>query len=183
MQKKGDEIPPEDVCMKTEYTRTLDKAYKFYRKSYVQDVKSHPMLHEPDFVFVASTVLLSMKKDRIYYVKVILHQLSFLVKAAYCTCPAGLSGCCNHVTGTLYCLEDYIYQDLQEEERKGCTDRLQVWNQPTGCPTRLHMALNEYPSCISINEWDCWPLLRRIIDPNKAHETRKTVFARFMRRN
>jgi len=30
LQKKGDEVPPEDVCMNTEYTRTLDKAYKFF---------------------------------------------------------------------------------------------------------------------------------------------------------
>jgi len=69
LQKKGDEVPPEDVCMKTEYTRTLDKAYKFFREGYVQDVKSHPMLHEPGFVCVASTVLPSMKKYQIYYVK------------------------------------------------------------------------------------------------------------------
>jgi len=52
------------------------------------------------------------------------------VAQACCSCPAGLSGCCNHVIGTLYCLEDYIHSGLQEDERKGCTERLQTWNHP-----------------------------------------------------
>ena len=49
--------------------------------------------------------------------------------SAHWACPAGLSGC-NHVTAILYCLEEYIYLDLHDNEVKGCTDRLQTWNQP-----------------------------------------------------
>ena len=41
---------------------------------------------------------------------------------ACCSCPTGLSGYCNHVTATLYCLEDYIHLGLQEDEKKGCTN-------------------------------------------------------------
>ena len=134
------------------------------------------------FVCVASTVLPSIKKIRY----TMLHQLSCLVKAAYCKYPAGLSGCWNHVTGTLYCLEDYIYQDLQKEEKKGCTNCLQAWNQPrlrnvTGCPTdkvkltKTAYGIERRPKLHSIKEWDCQPLSRRIIDPNKAQNLKDSL--------
>ena len=71
-----------------------------------------------------------MRKDRVYSVTIVIQELRCSVTTAYCTCTAGLSGCCNHITGTLYCLEDYIHQGLQDNERKGCTERLQKWNQP-----------------------------------------------------
>ena len=37
---------------------------------------------------------------------------------------------CNHVTTMLYCLEEYVYLGLYEDELKGCADRLQMWNRP-----------------------------------------------------
>ena len=71
-----------------------------------------------------------MRKDRVYTVTIVMQESNCSVATAYCTCTAGLSGCCNHITGTLYCLEDYIHQGLQDDERKGCTEHLQKWNQP-----------------------------------------------------
>jgi len=81
-------------------------------------------------VCTATTVLPSMRKDQIYYVIIVIDESSAYVATACCACPVGLSGCCNHVTATLYCLEDYIHCGLQEDEQKGCIERLQVWNQP-----------------------------------------------------
>lgn len=52
------------------------------------------------------------------------------VITAFCTCPAGLSGCCNHITATLYALEDYVHLGLREQEKLGCTEKLQTWNHP-----------------------------------------------------
>ena len=71
-----------------------------------------------------------MRKDRIYNVTVIIRESNARVVIAYCTCPAGLAGCCNHVTAMLYCPEDYVGLGLREEEELGCTSRLQTWNQP-----------------------------------------------------
>ena len=88
------------------------------------------MDHKPDYVCIVSRVLPSMKKDRVYSVTIVLQESNCSVSIAYCSCPAGLSGYCNHATGTLYCLENYIHLGLQEDERKGCTERLQTWNQP-----------------------------------------------------
>ena len=45
-----------------------------------------------------------------------------LVYTICCVCLAGLLGCSNHVTATLYCLEDYIHFGLQEDEQKGFTE-------------------------------------------------------------
>ena len=59
-----------------------------------------------------------MKKDCVYHVNIVVGESPCSINTAYCTCPAGLSGCCNHVIATLYCLEDYIHQGLQDEEKK-----------------------------------------------------------------
>lgn len=113
-----------------EYTRTLEKAYRFFKDGHVQALKCHPWSSQPDVICVTSTVLPSMRKDRIYCVTIAIKESTSHVMTAYCTCPAGLSGCCNHITATLYCLEDYVRRGLREEERMGCTEKLQKWNQP-----------------------------------------------------
>ena len=118
--KDGGVLSCEEVSgILTEYTRTLDKAYRFFRDGHIQDVKFHLMT---DFVCIAAKV-------RVYTVTTVMRDSSCSVATACCTCKAGLSGCCNHVTGT--CLEDkYIQQSLQDDERKSCTEHLQKWNQP-----------------------------------------------------
>ena len=75
-------------------------------------------------------MLPSMWKDWMYHVVIANTESTACTITACCACPAGLSGCCNHVTAILYCLEDYIHSGLQEDEQKVCTNRLQVWNQP-----------------------------------------------------
>ena len=112
------------------YTRTLDKAYHFFRDDHIQNVRYHSMPTQPDFVCIGASVLPSMKKDKMYNVFTVLSKLSAKVKTAFCVCPAGLSGCCNHITATLYCVEDYFRSGMDEEDKKGCTEKLQAWNQP-----------------------------------------------------
>ena len=102
----------------------------------MQDIKYQPMDHKPDYICIVSRVHPSMKKDRVYSVSIIIQESTCSVTTACCSCPAGLSGYCNHVTAMLYCLEDYIHLGLQENERKGYTERLQTWNQP-----RMHNAV------------------------------------------
>ena len=175
----------EELYMQTEYTRTLDKSYRFFRDGHVQDLKFHPMSHLEDMVCVISRVLASMKKI-FYHVTILICKSSCSIKMAYCTCPAGLSGCCNHAIATMYCLEDYISSGLQEEEKKGCTERLQVWNRPNpqhiiGRPTDEVMltkkvyGVEKRPKLHSINKWDCRPMSRRIVDPNKARRLRERL--------
>ena len=119
-----------DYNVPIEYTKTLSKAYVFFKDGHVQDIRYHPFPQKADYVCVKSKVLPSMRKDRMYTTVIVLHNSTAHIASAHCTCPAGLSGCCNHVTATLYCLEEYIYSGLYEDDLKGCTDKLQKWNQP-----------------------------------------------------
>ena len=169
-----------------EYTRTLEKAYRFFKDGHVQDVKYHSMPKQKDHICIVSKVLPSMKKDRVYNVVIVICESTTKVSTAYCACPAGLAGCCNHITATLYCLEDYIHQHLYEDEEKGCTDRLQAWNRPrrknvNARPTdEVRLSKHEYgvvkrPKLHSVNDWDCRPVSRRIIDPNKSRILRERL--------
>ena len=51
-----------------DYTRTLDKAYRFYQDGHIQKIKYHPLPQVPDHSCVSAAVLPSMKKDRVYKV-------------------------------------------------------------------------------------------------------------------
>ena len=95
-----------------EYTRTLDKAYRFFQDDHVQNFKYHPMPEILHHVCITATVLPSMRKDHIYSITILIHESTARVVKAYCACPAGLSGFCNRVTATLYCLKDYIHSGL-----------------------------------------------------------------------
>ena len=46
-----------------EYTRTLEKAYRFFKDGHVQAIKYHPWSSQPDVICVTCTVLPSMQKD------------------------------------------------------------------------------------------------------------------------
>ena len=125
-----------------------------------------------------------MRKDHVYSVTVIIQEYTCSVTTACCSCPAGLSGYCNHVTAILYSLEDYIHLGLQEDEQKGCTERLQMWNQsrmrntaprPSDSVvlTRKVFGVQKRPKVVTINNWYCRPTCRRIVDPNKARRLRE----------
>ena len=171
--------PPSDVYVPVEYTRTLDKAYRFYKNVHVQEIRYHPMLSVPGYICIAVKVLLSMRKDRVYHVSIIIKEFIARVMCAYCACPAGLSGCCNHVAATLYCLEDYFHLGLHEDEKKGCTDRLQTWNQPRkrnveARPTddvkltKEQYGVKKKLKIHRVNKWDCRPLSRGIVNLDKV---------------
>ena len=105
------------------------------------------------------------------------------VVSAYCVCPAGLSGCCNHVTATLYSIEDYFHLKLNEEDQKYCTEKLQRWNQPRkkkvdARPTDLVTltkkvyGVEKRAKICSVNKWDCRPTSRRVVQPNRKIKLR-----------
>ena len=178
VETTGDSVP-------IEYTRTLDKAYRFFQDGHVQKIKYHPLPSVPDHICITTNVLPSMRKDRVYSITVFIHESARVAKAC-CTCPAGLSGCCNHVTATLYCLEDYIHSGLQEDERKGCTERLQTWNVPKKVDAdpkpidsveliKKQYGVTKRAKNHRINEWDCRPVHRRLVDPNKARNLRESL--------
>ena len=110
------------------------------------------MPHNSHFLCVASTVLPSVKKDCVYPVNIVIWELPCSVNITYYTCPAKLSDCCDHVTATLYYLEDYIHQWLKDKERRlhGTSSSMELQNV-VGQPTD-EVKLREDLSCmLSIN--------------------------------
>jgi len=172
----------ESIC----YTRTLDRAYVFFQDGHVQKVRYHPMPNLPDYICVGASVLPSMKKHKKYDVRIVLSTHTAHVKTAICICPAGLSGCCNHVTATLYCIEEYFRLKLNEEDQKGCTEKLQVWNQSKpdkvdARPTNLVMlvkkvyGIEKRPKVCRVNQWDCRPTSSRKAHPDRKENLRKRL--------
>lgn len=168
------------------YTRTLDKAYRFFQDGHVQDIKYHPMPSQHDYVCIVASVLPSMKEDKMYSVRIILSDHTAHIEQAFCVCPAGLSGCCNHITATLYCIEDYFRSGLNEDDQKGCTEKLQTWNQPRrkkvdARPTNLVMlskkvyGVEKRPKVCNVNKWDCRPTSRRAVPPDRKVNLRKKL--------
>ena len=66
------------------------------------------MPKQNNHICIVSNVLLSMKKDRVYNVVIVICGSTTKVSTAYLAYPAGLAGCCNHITATFYCLDNYI---------------------------------------------------------------------------
>ena len=63
------------------------------------------------------------------------------IESAYCTCTAGLLGCCNHVTAMLFRVEAAVSTGAT---KPSCTSILSKWNVPTGSKTVLvHKPIDE----------------------------------------
>jgi len=94
------------------------------------------------------------------------------VVIAYCTCPARLSGCCNHKhilpwrLCALRLKRRGLYWKTTEVES---TEEVQFCLMNTSlCIARKSV---QY-----INSWDCLQSTRRIIDPNKARMLQKNLY-------
>ena len=85
-------------------------------------------------------------------------------------------------------MEDYIHSGLQEDEQKGCIERLQTWNIPKKLDAepratdsiqliRKQYGVTKRPKAHRINEWDCRPVNTKIVDPNKARNLRETLLS------
>ena len=66
--------------------------------------------------------------------------------------------------------------------------RLQTWNKPRKLDARprttdsvqlikMQYGVVKRPKSHRINEWDCRPVSRRIVDPNKARKLRENLFS------
>ncbi|XP_065893458.1 uncharacterized protein [Dysidea avara] len=170
------------------FTRPLDKAYRFFQDGHVQNIRYHPMPNQLNYICIGADVLPSMKKDKLYKVYIVLSELTSDVAKAFCACPAGLSGCCNHVTATLYCLQNYFHLKLNEEDEKSCTEKRQLWNQPRdkkvdARPTNLVTltkkvyGVEKRIKVCTVNQWDCRPTSRRAVPPDRRPNLRSRLLA------
>ena len=67
----------------------------------MQRIEFHPLPASSEFCYVRAKVLPSMVKNKVYCVRICLTSDGHM-HTAYCVCPAGLAGCCNHGAALIY---------------------------------------------------------------------------------
>lgn len=107
----------------------LSKASIFFKSGHVLSIQCQKL---NDHFYVKSQVLSSMKKTKAYNCFIVLDALGQVVRA-YDGCPAGLDGRCNHVSATLFALEEYFKVQAGNpggESMVSCTSKPCQWNIP-----------------------------------------------------
>ena len=117
--------------------KPIVKGYNFYKSGHVLQIFSKK---EKNKHYVLSKVQPLMKKGKVYTVKIIL-SLNGNITTAFCCCPAGVDGRCNHLAATLFSLEDKTSMDnglaaaetiRKTPENIPCTSKPCTWNVPAG---------------------------------------------------
>ena len=85
-------------------------------------------------------------------------------------------------------MEEYFRLRLNEEDQKGCTEKLQTWNKPKPSkvdagPTNLVsltkkiFGIEKRPKVYAVNNWDCRETSRRKIQPDRRANLRKQLLS------
>ena len=99
-------IEESDAKRQLSTAKPLVKGYNFFKSGHVLSIKCR----ESDGKFYGkSQVLPSMKKTVLYNCYIFLNKCGNVL-TAYDGCPAGIDGRCNHVTSTLFALEEFFKQ-------------------------------------------------------------------------
>ena len=123
----------EDVEFKKQLSveKPIVKGYNFFKSGKVLGLYSKS---ENGLVYVKSQVQPSYSKGgSVYAVKIIIHANSEIQKA-FCPCPAGNDGRCNHLAASLFAMEDIFNKTVNMKEtdtdQLPCTSKPCTWNVP-----------------------------------------------------
>ena len=105
--------------------KPLVKGYNFYKSG---NVASISFLRQNSKNYFKSQVLPSMRKDVVYQCYILMSSIGSVLRA-YCGCPAGIDGRCNHAAATLFALEAYC-KEREKQSDESCTSRPCKWNVP-----------------------------------------------------
>ena len=127
-------IEENDAKRQLSTAKPLVKGYNFFKSGHVLTVKCRE--YDGKF-YVKSQVLPSMKKTVVYNCCIVFNKCGSVV-TAYDGCPAGIDGRCNHVTSTLFALEEFFKQTKGPKgpanpsltSAPSCTSKPCVWNVP-----------------------------------------------------
>ena len=109
--------------------KPLIKGYNFYKSGHVLTVKSCNSENGARS-YIKAQVLPSMKKSSAYLCCIIIRK-NGLIQTAFCGCPAGVDGRCNHVAATLFSLEEFCkVKEKEADTEKACTSKKCKWNVP-----------------------------------------------------
>ncbi|KAL5021513.1 hypothetical protein ScPMuIL_000668 [Solemya velum] len=102
------------------------KAYRYFSCEWVKEVKYNSIRHGSPFCILKASVCPSQSVNaRPYQVWVVMvkDQASVPggeIKTAYCSCTAGMLGCCNHIAGVLFRMEAAVMAGITDP---ACTSR------------------------------------------------------------
>lgn len=107
--------------------KPIVKGYNFYKSGKVLGLYSKA---ESGVFYVKSQVMPSYStRGPVYAVKIIL-QANSEIEKAYCPCPAGNDGRCNHLAATLFAMEDTCKKTITTEDNTPCTSKPCTWSVP-----------------------------------------------------
>ena len=123
----------EDVELKKQLSveKPIVKGYNFYKSGKVLGLYSKA---ENGLFYVKSQVQPSYSTNGpVYAVQIVIHNNSEIQKA-FCPCPAGNDGRCNHLATTLFAMEDIFNKTANQKEPESdqvpCTSKPCTWNVP-----------------------------------------------------
>ena len=120
-------IEESDAKKQLSTAKPLVKGSNFLKSDHVLTVKCKE--YDRKF-YVTSKVLPSMKKSVVYNCYIVLTKVE-KVMTGYDGCPAGVDGRCNHVTSTLFALEEFFKQNnILVQPSLSCTSKPCAWNIP-----------------------------------------------------
>ena len=128
-----------DLLMRLESEYKEGKAYRYFKCEFVKEIFYHNISLESPYCVLKSRVTPSQRtSNTAYHVWAIIEKdgkkPGGKIHSAYCTCTAGLLGCCNHVTAMLFRVEAAV---ISGATKPSSTSMLACWNVPTGCKTKL----------------------------------------------
>lgn len=137
-QSDVDDSEAEDDGKDIHTSKPLKKGKIYYTSGHVNNIVDQK---NDDHYFVKCTVMSSYKPEISYNVTCTMSCTTGFIKDATCTCKASALGRCNHVTGLLYAIPDYI--DKFGAEPTASTSQPQTWNvgrKKKKNPQALHKA-------------------------------------------
>ena len=128
------------------------KAYRYFKCDWVKEIFYHPISSSSKFCFLKGRVSPSMRTNNsAYYVWVLVEkdnkESGGKILTGYCSCTAGLLGCCNHVIALLFRVEAAVRIGAT---KPSSTSLLSKWNVPTGTKSKIShtpiadMVFNKY---------------------------------------
>ena len=143
-------IEESDAKKQLSTAKPLVKGYNFFKSGHVLTIKCRE--YDGQF-YVKSKVLPSMKKSVVYNCYIVLDK-GGKVMTAYDGCPAGIDGRCNHVTSTLFALEEFFKQSKEFNNTSpslqpslSCTSKPCAWNIP-----RKRKVENQPVACVKFRK-------------------------------
>ena len=110
-------------------TKTLDRGRKFKEERYISSdyIFTHA---DENYFYIKGQCKASMRPEkRRLFAR--LNRLTCEVENAYCSCPAGKSGYCNHVMALLLEIAEYSLKGHKRvPEEVACTSQMRAWGIP-----------------------------------------------------